>query len=140
MSHPRLYLICVTVSDEHSYACSLLGSSGSGASCDAIGGNGTTGTYGALSYCSPAIKLSYAFSAYYSFNPVRTSCDFSGNATLSPNRVFSPHPITLYFFANGDKKRPRYTSRRLSSRFILLGPSTLWRRFHSISLWTQPNE
>lgn len=35
--------------------------------------------------CSPAIKLSYAMSAYYEFNPVDSSCDFSGNATLNPN-------------------------------------------------------
>ncbi|ORY25518.1 putative 1,3-beta-glucanosyltransferase [Naematelia encephala] len=68
------------------YTCSLLGSSGSGASCDVIGGNGTAGTYGELSFCSPAIKLSYAMSAYYEFNPISTSCDFSGNATLNPQR------------------------------------------------------
>ncbi|GFZ51518.1 1,3-beta-glucanosyltransferase gas1 [Saitozyma sp. JCM 24511] len=68
------------------YACSLLGSTNSGASCDAIGGNGTSGTYGSLSMCSPAIKLSYAMSAYYEFNPVDSSCDFSGNATLNPNK------------------------------------------------------
>lgn len=64
------------------YACSLLGSSGGGASCTAIGGNGTTGTYGPLEYCSPAIKLSYVFSAYYeeqSRSP--SACDFGGNAT-----------------------------------------------------------
>ncbi|KAK4686291.1 hypothetical protein P7C73_g3844, partial [Tremellales sp. Uapishka_1] len=72
------------------YACSLLGSSGSGASCDAIGGNGTAGTYGQLSFCSPAIKLSYAFSAYYEFNPVDSSCDFSGNATLSSAKPNTP--------------------------------------------------
>jgi len=39
-----------------------------------------------LSMCSPAIKLSYAMSAYYEANPVDTSCDFAGNATLNPNR------------------------------------------------------
>jgi len=68
------------------YACNLLGSSNSGATCEPIGGNGTSGVYGDLSYCSPAIKLSYVFSAYYEFNPVDTSCDFDGNATLSNNR------------------------------------------------------
>lgn len=65
------------------YTCSLLGSSGATASCDAIGGNGTTGTYGELSYCSDQIKLSYAFSAYYeSQNRLATACDFAGNATI----------------------------------------------------------
>ncbi|ORX38966.1 putative 1,3-beta-glucanosyltransferase [Kockovaella imperatae] len=72
------------------YACSLLGSSGAQASCNAIAGNGTSGTYGELSFCSPAIKLSYAMSAYYMFNPVSTSCDFGGNATLSPNAPNTP--------------------------------------------------
>lgn len=71
-----------------SYACNLLGSSNSGATCDAIGGNGTSGVYGDLAYCSPEIKLSYVFSAYYEFNPVDSSCDFSGNATLSPTRKY----------------------------------------------------
>ncbi|WRT68843.1 uncharacterized protein IL334_005824 [Kwoniella shivajii] len=75
------------VGDLLNYACQLLGSSTNGsASCDPIGGNGTSGTYGQLSYCSPAIKLSYAMSAYYEFNPIESSCDFSGNATLSPAR------------------------------------------------------
>nr|KIR82947.1 1,3-beta-glucanosyltransferase [Cryptococcus tetragattii IND107] len=68
------------------YTCSLLGSTDSSASCDPIAGNGTSGTYGQLSFCSPAIKLSYVMSTYYQFNPKDTSCDFSGNATLSPNR------------------------------------------------------
>nr|ADE10078.1 glyco hydro 72 [Tremella fuciformis] len=66
------------------YACSLLGSNN--ASCDAIAGNGTSGVYGALSMCSPAIKLSYAMSAYYELNPVDSSCDFAGNASLSTNK------------------------------------------------------
>ncbi|WWC64243.1 uncharacterized protein I303_106852 [Kwoniella dejecticola CBS 10117] len=75
------------VGDLLNYACTLLGTSTNGtANCDPIGGNGTAGTYGELSYCSPAVKLSYAMSAYYEFNPVDSSCDFSGNATLSPTR------------------------------------------------------
>lgn len=72
------------------YTCSLLGSSGAQASCSNIGSNGTAGTYGALSYCSPAIKLSYAMSAYYesqSRNP--QACDFSGNATAVKNRKWA---------------------------------------------------
>ncbi|OXG33135.1 1,3-beta-glucanosyltransferase [Cryptococcus neoformans] len=68
------------------YACSLLGSTDSSASCDPIAGNGTSGTYGQLSFCSPAIKLSYVMSTYYQINPEDTSCDFAGNASLSANR------------------------------------------------------
>ncbi|WWC73310.1 uncharacterized protein I206_107277 [Kwoniella pini CBS 10737] len=75
------------VGDLLNYACSLLDTSTNGtANCDPIGGNGTSGTYGQLSYCSPAVKLSYAMSAYYEFNPIDSSCDFAGNATLSPTR------------------------------------------------------
>lgn len=73
-----------------SYACQLLGSAGG--SCDAIGGNGTSGTYGDLSFCSPSVKLSYVFSAYYGLNPVDTSCDFAGNATL---RTGTGRPNTI---------------------------------------------
>lgn len=69
-----------------SYACSLLGQSGSGATCDAIAGDGETGVYGSLAMCSPAIKLSYAMSAYFSVNPIDSSCDFGGNASLVENR------------------------------------------------------
>ncbi|KAJ9103607.1 hypothetical protein QFC20_004763 [Naganishia adeliensis] len=64
------------------YACSLLGASNASASCDPIASNGSTGVYGPLSYCSPSVKLSYIFSAYYEANNRRAdACDFSGNAT-----------------------------------------------------------
>ncbi|KAK1922373.1 Glucanosyltransferase-domain-containing protein [Papiliotrema laurentii] len=66
------------------YACSLLGQSRSTA-CNAIAGNGTSGVYGPLAMCSPAIKLSYAMSAYFSLNPIASSCDFGGNATIVQN-------------------------------------------------------
>lgn len=72
-----------------SYACSLLGESMTGASCNAIAGDGETGVYGSLAMCSPAVKLSYAMSAYLGVNPVESSCDFGGNATLAKNREYS---------------------------------------------------
>nr|ODN88560.1 1,3-beta-glucanosyltransferase [Cryptococcus depauperatus CBS 7841]ODN92877.1 1,3-beta-glucanosyltransferase [Cryptococcus depauperatus CBS 7855] len=81
---------CCKLTSYSRYGCSLLGSTKSSASCNSIGGNGTSGTYGELSYCSPAIKLSYVFSVYYQLNPVDTSCDFGGNATLSQNRPNTP--------------------------------------------------
>lgn len=62
-------------------ACDMLGQAGSSVTCETIGGNGTTGKYGQLAMCSPDIKLSWAFSAFYMLNPVATSCDFAGNAT-----------------------------------------------------------
>lgn len=62
-------------------ACDMLSQANSSVTCATIGGNGTTGEYGPLAMCSPAIKLSWAFSSYYMLNPVATSCDFSGNAT-----------------------------------------------------------
>ncbi|KAF8610763.1 carbohydrate-binding module family 43 protein/Glycoside hydrolase family 72 protein [Ceratobasidium sp. AG-I] len=62
--------------------CQLLGQAGG--SCDAIAGNGQTGTYGALSGCSPSTKLSYVFSQYYERTSRNAqSCSFSGNATLA---------------------------------------------------------
>lgn len=68
------------------YTCSLLGSTGAAANCANIGGNGTSGTYGPVAYCSDAVKLSYAFSAYYeSQNRNSQACDFAGNATIVRN-------------------------------------------------------
>jgi len=63
-------------------ACGDLGQNG--ANCDVIGGNGTLGTYGQLSFCDPNNKLSWAFSAFYEVtkrNPA--SCQFAGNATVN---------------------------------------------------------
>lgn len=83
-------------------ACGLL--STSGGNCNDISSNGTTGTYGRVSFCdaggclfpsgisdieltscfSTAEKLSYVMSLYYqsqSRNP--SSCDFGGNAQLN---------------------------------------------------------
>lgn len=74
-----------------SYTCQLLGQSNSGATCQPIGGNGSSGVYGDLSYCNPATKLNYAISAYYEYNPVDSSCDFAGNATLASPRKYSLH-------------------------------------------------
>jgi len=63
------------------YGCQLLGQNGG--SCDPISGNGQTGTYGALSGCSPSTKLSYVFSQYYERTSRNAqSCSFSGNATI----------------------------------------------------------
>lgn len=67
------------------YACSLLGQANTQANCDNIGANGTSGTYGALSFCSPEIKLNYAMSSFWESDQKETSCDFAGNATLTPN-------------------------------------------------------
>ena len=77
----------------------------SDANCNAISGNGSSGMYGPLAMCSPAIKLSYAMSAYYEVNPVDTSCDFGGNATLSPNsesKKENPCWTILYEGSRGD--------------------------------------
>lgn len=80
-----------------SYTCSLLGSTGAAANCANIGGNGTSGTYGAVAYCSDAVKLSYAFSAYYeSQNRNSQACDFSGNATIVRNRKLLPSQYCQY--------------------------------------------
>ncbi|KAA1468466.1 carbohydrate-binding module family 43 protein/Glycoside hydrolase family 72 protein [Dentipellis sp. KUC8613] len=65
-------------------ACSLIGSAGG--NCNAISGDGSSGTYGAVSACDPSVKLSFVMSQYYeATNRNAQSCDFSGNATVNAN-------------------------------------------------------
>lgn len=52
-------------------------------SCDGITANGTTGSYGAYSFCSPAEKLSFVLNLYYNKVGSKDACDFSGSAQLS---------------------------------------------------------
>ncbi|GJE87723.1 glycoside hydrolase family 72 protein [Phanerochaete sordida] len=62
-------------------ACGLLGQSGG--NCDAIAADGSTGTYGPLSFCDPSTKLSYVIDQYYeATNRNAQSCSFGGNATV----------------------------------------------------------
>lgn len=63
-------------------ACGLL--STGGGNCNDITSNGTTGTYGRVSFCDASEKLSYVMSLYYqSQNRNSASCDFGGNAHLN---------------------------------------------------------
>jgi len=63
-------------------ACGLLSSGGG--NCNDIGSNGTTGTYGRVSFCDASEKLSYVMSLYYeSQNRNAAACDFGGNAHLN---------------------------------------------------------
>lgn len=51
--------------------------------CAGVQKDGSTGTYGALSMCSPIEQLSWAFNAYYFNQPSARraqACDFEGNA------------------------------------------------------------
>lgn len=65
-------------------ACGLL--SNSGGNCNDIISNGTTGTYGRVSFCSASEKLSYVMSLYYeSQNRNPSACDFGGNAKVNTN-------------------------------------------------------
>jgi len=69
-------------------ACGLL--SGKGGSCADIGADGETGTYGRISGCDPAIKLSFAMTQFYEAsdrNP--QACSFAGNATVNPSAAGS---------------------------------------------------
>ena len=110
-----------------SYTCSLLGSSGAPASCAAIGGDGNAGKYGELSFCSPAIKLSYAMSAYYMFNPVDSSCNFGGNATLSSTREW-PLLTRAYLQAQTHRKTRPTLPRRVSLKSLRVVSSPPHRR------------
>ncbi|TFK57653.1 glycoside hydrolase family 72 protein [Heliocybe sulcata] len=63
------------------YGCSLLGQSG--LNCNDISANGSAGTYGRASFCSPEIKLSYIMSEYYEHsNKNQDACSFGGNGTI----------------------------------------------------------
>ncbi|KAG7191557.1 1,3-beta-glucanosyltransferase gas1 [Scheffersomyces spartinae] len=51
--------------------------------CSDISGNGTTGVYGAFSFCSDKDKLSYVLNKYYEENDkAKSACAFDGSATL----------------------------------------------------------
>lgn len=51
--------------------------------CSAVSGDGETGTYGAISFCSDKDKLSYVLNLYYEDQDGHSSaCDFDGSATL----------------------------------------------------------
>jgi len=84
-------------------ACGLLGQTGG--NCNDIAGNGSTGSYGRVSFCDPPTKLSFVFTEYYQANnrnPV--SCSFAGNATVNtaaPSDVSSANAAATACFASG---------------------------------------
>jgi hypothetical protein len=52
-------------------------------SCDGINGDGSTGQYGAYSFCSPKDKLSFVLNLYYlSQDSNKSACSFDGSAHL----------------------------------------------------------
>ncbi|KAK7468547.1 1,3-beta-glucanosyltransferase [Stygiomarasmius scandens] len=64
-------------------ACNLLGQQGG--SCNDIGGDGSTGTYGRISGCDPTIKTSFVMSEFFELNNRNPeSCRFAGNGTVNP--------------------------------------------------------
>ena len=82
-----------------SYACSLLGQDGGAATCDAIAANGTTGTYGALSFCAADIKLSCEYRVWYRYGPMACT-DRLGRIRLSLTDAYSAH----YVFTNYNRE------------------------------------
>ncbi|KOG97637.1 1,3-beta-glucanosyltransferase GAS1 [Saccharomyces eubayanus] len=51
--------------------------------CDGITANGTTGEYGAYSFCTPKEQLSFVMNLYYEAQGgSKSNCDFSGSASL----------------------------------------------------------
>lgn len=51
--------------------------------CSAVSANGTSGTYGSVSFCSDKEKLSYLLNAYYEAQDGHSSaCNFDGSASL----------------------------------------------------------
>ncbi|CCF57644.1 hypothetical protein KAFR_0C06480 [Kazachstania africana CBS 2517] len=63
-------------SDLFSYVCAEV-------SCDGISANGTTGEYGAYSFCSSEQQLNFVLNLYYEAEGADSSaCDWDGSATL----------------------------------------------------------
>ncbi|KAL6946775.1 1,3-beta-glucanosyltransferase gas1 [Hanseniaspora vineae] len=62
-------------SDLYSYVCEQV-------DCSGINANGTTGKYGAYSFCDDRTKLSFVLNLYYESVGDSSACDFSGSATL----------------------------------------------------------
>ncbi|KAF5093234.1 hypothetical protein D0Z00_004171 [Geotrichum galactomycetum] len=58
------------------YVCSQV-------SCDGITADGSSGSYGSYSFCSPAEKLSFVLDLYYKKVGSKDACSFSGSATLT---------------------------------------------------------
>lgn len=59
-----------------SYVCSQI-------SCAGVTANGTTGVYGAYSFCSPRQKLNFVLNMYYESNGENAdACNFSGSASI----------------------------------------------------------
>ena len=76
-------LSCVVASDVKAedyetlfnYVCSQV-------SCDGITADGSSGSYGSYSFCSPKEKLSFVLNLYYNKIGSKDACSFSGSATL----------------------------------------------------------
>ncbi|KAF8541902.1 Glucanosyltransferase-domain-containing protein [Trichophaea hybrida] len=89
---------------------------GKGTDCTGINGNGTTGSYGAYSMCSPTERLSWAMNAYYEAqNKASTACDFNGNGQTQTPTSSSAACTTLLKEAGGVKGTGTVTSSPTSS-------------------------
>jgi 1,3-beta-glucanosyltransferase GAS1 len=59
------------------YLCSMM-------DCTGISGNGTSGVYGAYSFCDPTAQLNFLLNAYYeSQGKSAAACSFSGSASIN---------------------------------------------------------
>ncbi|OUM52621.1 hypothetical protein BVG19_g1826 [[Candida] boidinii] len=69
--------------DLFSYVCNEV-------DCGGINGNGTSGKYGAYSFCSSKEKLSFVLNLYYLANSESNqACDFSGSAQVVNSSTYS---------------------------------------------------
>ncbi|QPG76768.1 hypothetical protein FOA43_004162 [Brettanomyces nanus] len=84
--------------------------------CADITANGTSGSYGAYSYCSPKEKLSYILNQYYEDqNRNKKACDFSGSASLVSTASLSGSCSSVLSAASASADLPESSTRFSSS-------------------------
>jgi hypothetical protein len=75
-------------------------------------------------------------SAYYEYNPVDSSCDFSGNATLNPNSESAVPSLSILLSHTSlakcyDPFRAQHGPGRVNRRFVVSRIPTFWGRLHT---------
>lgn len=93
----------VVIGELLDYGCSLLGQAGGSANCDAIAGNGGSGSYGAISFCAPgtlSLLASFLFTASVSV-VVLLEPDSAGYRLIIVPDVKLSYVFSAYYVSQG---------------------------------------